>query len=226
MTTPGALQRVAGREQPVEPGDAHVHQPLDARAERLGDDRRLLGDRQVARAGRDHQDGARAGGAGRSADARCTVRASGFQTSPGEARPERVGGGARSPGCRGTSHWRPRAARRSPRPGPASCPRRRPPRAAPDGARDGGRCGRTRGLRRGGGGAVEAPRSGARRPAATSASRVSSCSALTPPRRPDRDSRERSLRPRPWTRPGRAAGADRSRHAGPWCTSRGACGTR
>ena len=63
MTTPRLPQPLAGREQAVDPGHADVGQPLDPVPERLGHDGRLLGDGQIAGAGRHHEDRAGAGGA-------------------------------------------------------------------------------------------------------------------------------------------------------------------
>ena len=54
-------QHVGRREQPVDAGDADVHQSLDPRSERLGHHGGFLGHGQVAGAGGDDQDGSARG---------------------------------------------------------------------------------------------------------------------------------------------------------------------
>ena len=51
MMTRADAKALVFAEQAVEAGDADVVQPLDRVAHHLGGDRRLLGDRQVGRAG-------------------------------------------------------------------------------------------------------------------------------------------------------------------------------
>ena len=175
------------------PGDSHVRQPLDAGAERVGHHGRFLGDGQVARAGGDDEHGPAGAAAGASGAARRTVRASRVPAHPGKPRLQRRRRRLARPGA----EKRRRCAASSRSQMATTCSersslRKRPPRAAPGGARDGGRCGRTEGPRTGAAAAARAPLPARVCPAATSASRASSCSALTPPRRPARDTRGRS----------------------------------
>ena len=65
MMTLARWMRVKRAEQPMHPGHAHVGDALDTVAHDLRRHRRLLGHRQVARAGADHGDGPRPLGQGR-----------------------------------------------------------------------------------------------------------------------------------------------------------------
>ena len=58
ITTRARCDLLAGRQQSMQPGHPHVHQPLHRMAEGLGHHRRLFGYRKIAGAGGDDEDGA------------------------------------------------------------------------------------------------------------------------------------------------------------------------
>ena len=203
-------------------------EPLDGVPERLGDDRGLLRDREVARARRRPRGSVAAVGDGGASPAarECTVRASAFQPAA-EARP-------RAP---------PRLARASRVP-------RKPPLAASSRSQIATTCsgglalaedhlglplaeramvvdaGECEGLRTGGGAAGRSPRRAraARRRRRRAGPRAARLSRHRGDRLEVLEEDRFGLRDRLDLE--RGAGAGRSRRAVPWCTSRGACGTR
>ena len=123
-------------EQTVHARDADVVVAIDGGAQPLGADRRLLGDREIGGAGREHGDRVAERGLGlaEGQDAAALVVARGA----GAARPERSP--ARRAAASPALDRAPRAARRRCARGPRrSSPARTPPRRRRCGSRDGGR---------------------------------------------------------------------------------------